>query len=314
MPDDEPSQDPESQRRGALGWLTGLFAKSPPPAATETPPNGSPTPTPSEMRLRVNEFETARVRDVMIPRIEVSAVDIDTPLDDLLAFFAEHSHSRIPVYRGTLDDPIGFVHLKDVVSEISRDGSEANMKSRPLPRLKREILFVPASMRLPDLMVKMQTTRIHIALVVDEYGGTDGLVSLEDLVEQIVGDIEDEHDEDTAYIIAKGVNVWEADARAMIEDFEAESRLVLALEDYEDEVDTLGGLVFALAGRVPQRGEIIEHPAGADFEVVDADPRRIKKLRVRCRAASTPATSAVETAAAPAEPVSNISSAAGDAG
>ena len=148
-------------------------------------------------------------------------------------------------------------------------------------RLKREILFVPASMRLSDLLVRMQTTRIHLALVVDEYGGTDGLVSLEDLVEQIVGEIEDEHDEDDAFIVARKPGLWDVDARAEIEDLEVETGRSLSLPDFEDDIDTLGGLVFALAGRVPLRGEIVEHPAGVDFEIVDADLRRIKKLRVR---------------------------------
>ena len=315
MPDGDPSIDPDSPQRGGLfTLLSRLFSsQSEPLDASPKSVPGSPTPTPSEMRLRVGEFETARVRDVMIPRIEISAVDIDMTLAELLSFFAENAHSRVPVYRGTLDDPVGFVHLKDVVSEISRDGSEANMQTRPLQELKREILFVPASMRLADLLVKMQTSRIHIALVVDEYGGTDGLVSLEDLVEQIVGDIEDEHDEDNAFILDKGMNVWEVDARAQIEDFEEETHTVLTLEDYEDEIDTMGGLVFALAGRVPQRGEIIAHPAGVELEVVDADPRRIKKLRIRCDVAGTPATSGLDAAPERVESVASGPT-AGDAG
>ena len=315
MPDGDPSIDPDSPQRGGLfTLLSRLFSsQSEPLDASPKSAPGSPTPTPSEMRLRVGEFETARVRDVMIPRIEISAVDIDMTLAELLSFFAENAHSRVPVYRGTLDDPVGFVHLKDVVSEISRDGSEANMQTRPLQELKREILFVPASMRLADLLVKMQTSRIHIALVVDEYGGTDGLVSLEDLVEQIVGDIEDEHDEDNAFILDKGMNVWEVDARAQIEDFEEETHTVLTLEDYEDEIDTMGGLVFALAGRVPQRGEIIAHPAGVELEVVDADPRRIKKLRIRCDVAGTPATSGLDAVPERVESVASGPT-AGDAG
>ena len=293
MPEDESATDPDSQIRGGLlNTLSRMFTPANGEAVSvQDNSNGQhPTPSPSEMRLRVGEFEQARVRDVMIPRVEISAIDLDSTLAEVLSFFADNAHSRAPVYRGTLDDPVGFVHLKDIVSEISRDGSEENLQSTPLSRLKREILYVPASVRLPDLMVKMQSSRIHIALVVDEYGGTDGLVSLEDLVEQIVGDIEDEHDEDTAYIAGKGLNVWEADARALIEDFEGEADRALALENFEDEIDTLGGLVFALAGRVPQRGEIIEHPAGVDFEIVDADQRRIKRLRIRCGAARSTAT------------------------
>lgn len=289
MPEEDSSPDTESLRRGGqFGWLARLFSqtdKSDPALAQSVDSGSSPTPTPSEMRLRVGEFETARVRDVMIPRIEISAVEVNTTLADLLKVFAENAHSRLPVYREALDDPIGLVHIKDVVAELTREGSAENpSEERPLMNIKREILFVPASMRLPDLMVKMQNSRIHLALVVDEYGGTDGLVSLEDLVEQIVGDIEDEHDEDDAYVAPRSPGVWEADARAEIEDFEESAKLniSLALPDYEDEIDTLGGLVFALAGRVPQRGEIVEHPLGLEFEIVDADLRRIKKLRVRC--------------------------------
>jgi CBS domain containing-hemolysin-like protein len=178
------------------------------------------------------------------------------------------------------DDPIGMVHIKDVVAELS-NRDDWPQEERLLPGLRRDILFVPASMRLTDLLVKMQTTRIHLALVVDEYGGTDGLVSIEDLVEQIVGEIEDEHDEELALIVRRGRGLWEADAKAELDEVEAETGFSLMLEDFEDEVDTLGGIVIALAGRVPQRGEIVPHPAGFDLEVLDADPRRIKRLRLR---------------------------------
>ncbi|ACT60752.1 transporter associated domain-containing protein [Hirschia baltica] len=296
MPDDDSSSEEISRRNGGLfSKLGNLFSGS--NRATQDVEtineSSSTTPSPSEMRLRVAEFETATVSDVMIPRVEIKAVEVETTVEELLKIFTEESHSRLPVYREALDDPIGLVHIKDFVAELaSGDGVDSMSNEKLLAKIKREILFVPASMRLPDLLVKMQTSRIHLALVVDEYGGTDGLVSLEDLVEQIVGDIEDEHDEEEAHFEQRAPGVWEADARAEIEDFEEESELSLALADYEDEIDTLGGLVFALAGRVPHRGEIVQHPSNVAFEVIEADSRRIKKLRVRCGATHSPATTA----------------------
>ncbi len=243
-----------------------------------------------DMRLRISEFEAATVEDVMIPRADIVAVEVSTPFDELVRVFAEEAHSRLPVYRETLDDPLGFVHIKDAVAELARPcaddagGAESGgSRSAPAPleRLYRKMMYVPASMKLPDLLVRMQSTRIHLALVVDEYGGTDGLVSLEDLVEEIVGDIEDEHDDEQITLIRRGRQVWEADARMEIEDFLAETGLDTGLPDYEDEIDTLGGVAFALAGRIPVRGEILSHPAGIDIEIIDADTRRIRRLRLR---------------------------------
>lgn len=296
MPDEDSSSEKMSRTRGSIfSKMFGLFGskKNEMTDVVETEVSGSKTPSSSEMRLRVAEFETATVSDVMIPRVEIKAVEVETSVDELLKIFTEESHSRLPVYREALDDPIGLVHIKDFVAELSNGNGIDDMSTeKVLNKIKREILFVPASMRLTDLLVKMQASRIHLALVVDEYGGTDGLVSLEDLVEQIVGDIEDEHDEEDAHFELRSPGVWEADARAEIEDFEEESELSLSLADYEDEIDTLGGLVFALAGRVPQRGEIVQHPANVAFEVMEADPRRIKKLRVRCGIAHSPANTA----------------------
>lgn len=264
---------PQRKRR-----LLGLFTRHQPESEVALPPAAT-SPAQKEMRLRIAEFETARVVDVMIPRAEMISVELSTSLPDLIRIFAEETHSRLPIYRETLDDPVGLVHIKDVVSEIARGGQADEPAEPPLERLRRDILFVPASMRLPDLMVKMQTTRIHLALVVDEYGGTDGLVSLEDLVEEIVGDIEDEHDEEVAMLIRRGRRAWEVDARMETEDFEKETGLSMALEDHE--VDTLGGVAFALAGRVPLRGEVLRHPAGIDIEIMEADARRIQRLILR---------------------------------
>ncbi|MEM7660748.1 MAG: hemolysin family protein [Pseudomonadota bacterium] len=230
------------------------------------------------MRLRLDEFEQGRVADVMIPRADIIAVEVETPLDELIKLFADATHSRLPVYRDTLDNPIGFVHIKDVVGEIAREGAP---DEKPLERLARNALIVPDSMALPPLLLKMQATRIHLAIVVDEYGGTDGLVSLEDLVEEIVGEIEDEHDEDTPMLTQRGQATWEADARMEIEDFAAETGIDLELAEFEDDIDTLGGIAFALAGRVPERGEVLRHPVGADIEIIDADSRRIRRMKLR---------------------------------
>ncbi|MCF6328875.1 MAG: hemolysin family protein [Henriciella sp.] len=243
---------------------------------------------PKEMRLRIAEFETARVDDVMIPGAGIFAVELSIDFEELIQLFASEAHSRLPIYRDTLDDPVGMVHIKDVVAEIAcRNGdAETDGNHPPLTRLKRDILFVPASMRLTDLLVKMQTTRIHMALVVDEYGGTDGLVCLEDLVEEIVGEIEDEHDEEVAMLVRRGRMAWEVDARMETKDFCEETEWNLDMEEHE--VDTLGGVAFALAGRIPVRGEVLPHPCGFEIEILDADARRIQRLIVRKPTSETP--------------------------
>jgi CBS domain containing-hemolysin-like protein len=229
-------------------------------------------------------FQELRVDDVMTPRADIVAVDISSSLEDVVKVFVEAEHSRMPVYRETLDDPVGVVHIKDVVKLIVPDPERAapNWSEPALHRIRRETLYVPASMRAADLLLKMQTSRIHLALVIDEFGGTDGLVTLEDLIEAVVGEIEDEHDEHAAAsIIRKPGDIIEADARAALDDLEEALGVALAPTDPDEEVDTVGGLVSSLAGRVPQRGEVIRHPDGWDFEVIDADPRRVKRLRVR---------------------------------
>lgn len=259
--------------------LFGLFKKSEESAEAPVPedPIG---PSQKEMRLRIVEFESARVVDVMIPRAEIIGVELSTSLEDLIQLYATEAHSRLPVYRETLDDPVGVVHIRDVITEIARaNGSDKDPEDLPLERLRRDILFVPPSMPLPDLLVKMQASRTHLALVVDEYGGTDGLVSLEDLVEEIVGEIEDEHDEEVAMLVRRGRLAWEVDARMETDDFAEETGLELELEDHD--VDTLGGVAFALAGRVPLRGEVLPHPKGVDIEILDSDARRIHRLVVR---------------------------------
>jgi len=269
-----------SERRKGL---MGLFKTNREPSI-EPAPEEPVAPSQKEMRLRIADFESARVEDVMIPRAEIIGVELSTSLDDLIQLYANEAHSRLPVYRETLDDPVGVVHIRDVIAEIARaNGDKPDADDIPLERLRRDILFVPPSMPLPDLLVKMQASRTHLALVVDEYGGTDGLVSLEDLVEEIVGEIEDEHDEEVALLIRRGRLAWEVDARMETEDFAEETGLDLELEDHD--VDTLGGVAFALAGRVPLRGEVLPHPTGVDLEILESDVRRIQRLVVRKPAA-----------------------------
>lgn len=235
------------------------------------------------MLANLLRFGELRVGDVMVPRADIVGIEESTPLKDLILRFREAQHSRLPVYRETLDDPSGLVHIKDVLTllEIGTDGS-LRLSDAPLSRIKRDIIFVPPSMPARDLLVRMQTTHIHLALVIDEYGGTDGLVSIEDLVEEIVGDIDDEHDiEESPQLRSLEGGAFQADARLDLEDFREKTGIDLSLPDTEEEIDTLGGLVVSLAGRVPERREIIPHPSGYEFEILEADPRRVKLLRLR---------------------------------
>lgn len=274
MSDSDPS---DAAPTGRLRSLFGFRKKAAEPVAPAGK-GAEPAAAPQVMRLRLAEFEELRVDDVMIPRADIKAVEAGISLQELLETFAEVTHSRLPVFRETLDDPIGFVHIKDLVTELAKGGS---LPRRPLERLHREVLYVPPSMKLTDLLVKMQATRIHLALVVDEYGGTDGLLTLEDLVEVIVGDIEDEHDDEEAMFVRRSPRVWEADARTEIEDFQEETGVDLSLDELDADIDTLGGVAFALAGKVPVRGEVLRHPGGAEIEIMDADARRVRRLRLR---------------------------------
>lgn len=287
-----------SSSQSLISRISSALKRSKTGEETDPLPSGATsTPSPAEIRLRINEFERMRVEDVMIPRAEIIAVEENTDLQDLIRLFAETTHSRLPIYRETLDDPVGIVHIKDLVSVLADRVNGAETDARhPLKEMRRDLLYVPPSMRLPDLLLKMQSTRIHLALVVDEYGGTDGLVSLEDLVEQIVGEIEDEHDDDDPYVTARGRGIWEVDARTEIPYFREEAGIDMSLSEYEDEIDTLGGVIFAVASRVPQRGEIIRHPNGVDMEILEADTRRIKRIRLRCPVDRLPGLSDSEVA------------------
>jgi magnesium and cobalt transporter len=222
-----------------------------------------------------------RVEDVAIPAAEIIAVPRTTNKEDLVQVFRDSGLTRIPVYKGTPDTPLGFVHLKDFAL---MHGFNGNSSAFDLEAMLRPLLFVPPSMPIGILLAKMQTERRHMALVIDEYGGVDGLLTIEDLIEQVVGEIEDEHDTGEDKTWAKeGPGCYTALSKTPLDEFEAEiGRSLTSHKDVDEEdIDTLGGLVFMLSGRIPTRGEVVMHPDGIEFEVVDADPRRIKRLRVR---------------------------------
>ncbi len=213
--------------------------------------------------------------DVMVPRADIVAIEAQASLAEVIALITKSGHSRIPVYRETLDDVIGMVHIKDIVAWR---GNDADFQ---LAKLVRRVLFVAPSMEILQLLLEMRAKRSHMALVVDEYGGIDGLLTIEDVVEEIVGDIADEHEKVVEpRVTPRPDGSLDADARADVEVIDVQFGNILS-EEERDEVDTVGGLVVSLAGRVPARGEIIAHPEGIEFEVLDADLRRIKRVRVR---------------------------------
>ena len=232
------------------------------------------------MLQNVIGFGSSRVEDCMVPRADIVGVDKDAKIKDVLKLFSNSNHSRIPVYRETLDDPIGMLHMKDLISLFT----DNNFNEIKLENFLRKILFVPPSMNSRDLLIRMQTSRIHMALVIDEYGGTDGLVTIEDLIEEIIGEIEDELFEEDLDRIKIFENHIDTYARTSIEEINNIIGQSLFTEDIDEEINTIGGLVFVLAGRVPQRGELITHPLGFEIEITDADSRRIKKVRLRIRA------------------------------
>ena len=243
----------------------------------EQPDDDDKAMGPGERALFSNilKIHDRTVADVMVPRADIIAVEIETPMPALVRRFSESGHSRLPVYRETLDDVAGLVHIKDVFTCLARN------EACELPDLVREVTVVAPSMPVLDLLLQMRQTRQHMALVVDEFGGIDGLVTIEDLVEEIVGEIEDEHDLDsTPRLVERPDGSLIADARVSVEDFENRVGAILT-EDEREDIDTLGGLAVLLAGRVPGRGEVVTHASGLEFEIVEADSRRIKRLRVR---------------------------------
>ena len=268
------------QSRGFLGRILDAFGGGNGEAESETPEAGDKGASlPASGVPGMVNLRRMRVDDVAIPKAEIVAAPVTATLPELVEMFSEHGFSRIPVFRGTLDSPLGLIHLKDLALKYGF-GAKTPVKFNLRPML-RPLLYVPPSMPIGVLLQQMQQKRIHMALVIDEYGGVDGLVTIEDLIEQVIGEIEDEHDEiEGGLAIEEKPGQWLVQARAALEDVEAETGLRLADEE-EDEIDTLGGLIFMLTGRVPVRGEVIPHESGAEFEIVDADPRRLKRVRLR---------------------------------
>ena len=265
-------------------WLDKILGK-----IEDAPEDTQNIKSRKRMMSAAERFHHLRVEDVMVPRANIVGVERDTGLHDLSVAFKDAAHSRLPVYKETLDEPLGMIHIKDLMPLLMLNAKGRNGKTYATKKVAagilRPVLYVPPSMLAEELLARMQARRIHMAIVVDEYGGTDGIVTLEDLVEPIVGDIEDEHDESSSavkQIVGKnGLIFWEADAGTPIDDCEEKVGRDFATVDEENDADTLGGLVFTLAGRVPERGEVIKHPEGIEFEVIDADARRVKRLRIR---------------------------------
>jgi magnesium and cobalt transporter len=235
------------------------------------------TPTgESSLLLNILKLGEKTAYDVMTPRVDIRAAPEDIDFRGLIQLVREHGHSRVPIYRNDLDEIVGIVHIKDVLPYIFEPDSFQ------LQKIMRAPMFVAPSIRVLDLLLQMRLSRAHIALVVDEFGGIDGLVTIEDLVEEVIGEIEDEHDVVRGpSLVQRPDGTWLADARTTIEEFESRVGPVLTEEERAHDIDTLGGLVMSLTDRVPSRGELVTHASGIAFEVIDADPRRIKRLRVR---------------------------------
>ncbi|PIL17379.1 hypothetical protein P775_24570, partial [Puniceibacterium antarcticum] len=275
------SAQDEEQDNKSVGFFRRIVGVLTPGDGMALPVNGTSSPPQAQPTHGMINLRRMRVEDVALPRAEIVSVPDTITRDELVQVFRETGMTRLPVYNGTLDTPVGMAHLKDFALMHGFNGSG---ESFDLKKILRPLLFVPPSMPIGVLLTKMQTERRHMALVIDEYGGVDGLVTIEDLIEQVIGQIEDEHDtEDDKNFTKEKSGCYLALATTPLEEFEAE--IGMELTDDEDidgeEIDTLGGLVFVLSGHVPARGEMVPHPSGVEFEVVDADPRRIKRLRVR---------------------------------
>jgi CBS domain containing-hemolysin-like protein len=323
VPDPETDSQAGASDRSPESWLDrlraavglkapGSFREDLAEALASGDVGDSFSPEERTMLANILRLREVHVADVMVPRAHIEAVEIGASLGGLFDGFLKSGHSRMPIYRDTLDDPVGLVHIKDLMHHLSRaataaapaaPGKRTRRKppaspdfgkidlSKPLASadLVRNILFVPPSMPVAALLAKMQASRMQMALVIDEYGGTDGLVSLEDVVELVVGDIEDEHDdEEGPMIVGDGEGAFLADARADLADVSKAIGSDLAVGEEGEEVDTVGGLVVSLLGRVPVRGELVAVPGGFEFEILDADPRRIKRLRIHRREQGAP--------------------------
>jgi len=309
---DTPADPDAGNRRSFFSRLFGPRNAPDPTRSEPGQPHGQVVAA-AAPAFGLGNLRRLRVDDVAVPKADVMAVPLDISRDDLAAVFREHGFSRMPVYKDTLDKPVGLVMLKDFALTYGFGHGNGRFSLR---KLIRPVLYAPPSMRLAVLLQKMQTDRVHMALVIDEYGGVDGLVTIEDLIETVVGDISDEHDDEEGPLwIEEKPGVYLAQSIAPLSEFEASIGQSLRNGDEDGEIDTLGGLVFLRAGRVPARGEVIPHEGGGEFEVVDADPRRIKRLRVRLRPAPAPAASSggasdaeavLAAALAPANPPADL--------
>jgi len=242
----------------------------------ETPESDTPISEDQRVLLaNILKLRDKTVRDVMVPRVDIIAIAADTPLDEVVRLIQAEAHSRYPIYRESLDDVIGMVHIKDVLVYWG------TAKKFNLRDILRRVVFVAPTLPVLDMLLDMRRSRTHMALVVDEFGGTDGVLTIEDLVEEIVGEIEDEHDVAQAPTVLRHADgTIDMNGRTPVEMLELEIGGVLS-EDERREIDTVGGLIFSLLGRIPERGEVVSHPSGVEFEILDVDPRRIRRLRVR---------------------------------
>ncbi|MGH6976531.1 MAG: hemolysin family protein [Stellaceae bacterium] len=284
--------DAPARGGGLRGWLRRLRGNAGEPLASLRDEleelieeHGESLPIDPEERalltniLRLHEVATA---DIMVPRVDIVALPVDMPFAEAAKQMAEHGHSRLPLYRETLDDVVGVLHIKDLLPHVAAGTPVA------LDKIARKALFAAPTLPVLELLKQMRASRIHLALVVDEFGGVDGLITIEDVIEEIVGEIEDEHHEAARpRVVARPDGTLIADARAPLSELAARVNVPLLPPDRAEGIDTLGGLVFALAGRVPGRGEVIQHPAGFSLEVLEADPRRVKRLRIKGLPAET---------------------------
>lgn len=275
---EDDSEGAEQAPKGFFGRILSAFNSSDPHSDSKSDTASGSSTQSGAGQLGLANLRKLRVDDVAIPKVEIAAVPLDIGKDDLVEAFRQHGFSRLPVYKGTLDHPQGLVLLKDLA--LQHGFGAAGRFS--LKKLLRPVLFAPPSMPAATLLQKMQRDRVHMALVIDEYGGVDGLVTIEDLIETVIGEIEDEHDEDEGTLWKEEKpGVFVAQSVVPLDEFEAAIGLTLRTDSDDAEIDTLGGLVFVRTGRVPARGEVVAHESGAEFEVIDADPRRIKRIRVR---------------------------------
>jgi len=310
--------------RSMFGWKPGsLRADLETILSAETSNVTGFSPAESRLLRNILDLRERRINDVMLPRADIVSVPQDIGIGELVKVFEDAAHSRLVVYNETLDDPVGIIHIRDLIAYMTKRAAEppkkiTKRKTKPPVAgldfkavdlsvsllsvgIMRPLLYVPPSMPAIDLLAKMQATRIHLALVIDEYGGTDGLISIEDIVEQIVGDIQDEHDEGSIHTIARQADgSYLADGRASLEEVVAAIGPEFEIGDAGEEVDTLGGFVVTRVGRVPVRGELVPGPGLFEFEVLDADPRRIKKIRVYRRKLPRDAARAKDTLASAA--------------